>query len=81
MFSPPALVTRVSVSQSQLCLPLPYHEYVLGLADLTGELMRRCISSVSSGQLDECWRLCGLLRTIHEGFVNIGQWPRCGDGT
>ena len=59
--------------QSQLCLLLPYHEYVLGLADLTGELMRRCISSVSSGQLDECWRLCGLLRTIHEGFVNIGQ--------
>ncbi|XP_043194857.1 translin-associated protein X-like [Amphibalanus amphitrite] len=56
-----------------LRLPLPYHEYVLGLADLTGELMRRCISSVSSGQLEECWRLCALLRTIHEGFVNIGN--------
>ena len=59
-----------------LCLPLPHHEYVLGLADLTGELMRRCISLVSSGQLDECWRLCALLRTIHEGFVNIGQSGR-----
>ena len=59
-------------------LPLPHHEYVLGLADLTGELMRRCISLVSSGQLDECWRLCALLRSIHEGFVNIGQLPTDG---
>ncbi|XP_037089336.1 translin-associated protein X-like [Pollicipes pollicipes] len=56
-----------------LSLLLPYHEYVLGIADLTGELMRKCISSVSSGELDQCWRLCGFLRTIHEGFINIGN--------
>ncbi len=48
-------------------------DYLLGIADLTGELMRMCISSVGNGDIDTPFQLSGFLREIHDGFAYIGN--------
>ncbi|XP_056088663.1 translin-associated protein X isoform X1 [Rhinichthys klamathensis goyatoka] len=48
-------------------------DYLLGVADLTGELMRMCISSVGNGDMDTPFLLSGFLREIHDGFSFIGN--------
>uniref|UniRef100_A0A8C6TFJ5 Translin-associated protein X n=1 Tax=Neogobius melanostomus TaxID=47308 RepID=A0A8C6TFJ5_9GOBI len=48
-------------------------DYLLGVADLTGELMRLCISSVGNGDIDTPFQLSQFLRQIHDGFSFIGN--------
>lgn len=48
-------------------------DYLLGVADLTGELMRMCISSVGNGDMDTPFQLSGFLREVHDGFSYIGN--------
>uniref|UniRef100_A0A3Q0RCG9 Translin-associated protein X n=1 Tax=Amphilophus citrinellus TaxID=61819 RepID=A0A3Q0RCG9_AMPCI len=48
-------------------------DYLLGVADLTGELMRMCISSVGNGDIDTPFQLSQFLRHIHDGFSYIGN--------
>ncbi|KAG9338075.1 hypothetical protein JZ751_027153 [Albula glossodonta] len=48
-------------------------DYLLGIADLTGELMRMCINSVGSGDIDTPFQLGQFLREIHDGFSYIGN--------
>ncbi|XP_030012653.1 translin-associated protein X-like [Sphaeramia orbicularis] len=48
-------------------------DYLLGVADLTGELMRMCISSVGNGDINTPFRLSQFLRQIHDGFSYIGN--------
>ncbi|XP_077585023.1 translin-associated protein X [Stigmatopora nigra] len=48
-------------------------DYLLGVADLTGELMRLCISSVGNGDMDTPFQLTQFLRQIHDGFSFIGN--------
>ncbi|XP_046885197.1 translin-associated protein X [Hypomesus transpacificus] len=48
-------------------------DYLLGVADLTGELMRMCISSVGNGDMDTPFQLSQFLRQIHDGFAYIGN--------
>ncbi|XP_061914524.1 disrupted in schizophrenia 1 protein-like isoform X4 [Entelurus aequoreus] len=48
-------------------------DYLLGIADLTGELMRLCISSVGNGDIDTPFQLSQFLRQIHDGFTFIGN--------
>ncbi|XP_030628319.1 translin-associated protein X [Chanos chanos] len=48
-------------------------DYLLGVADLTGELMRMCISSVGNGDMDTPFKLSDFLREIHDGFSYIGN--------
>ncbi|KAL8161437.1 hypothetical protein V2J09_012926 [Rumex salicifolius] len=40
-------------------------DYLLGLADVTGELMRMAISRVSDGELEFAQRICRFARDIH----------------
>jgi len=51
-------------------------DYLLGVADLTGELMRLCISSLAVGNEDYCNKVSLILREIYDGFsilpVNAG---------
>uniref|UniRef100_T1J7N1 Uncharacterized protein n=1 Tax=Strigamia maritima TaxID=126957 RepID=T1J7N1_STRMM len=53
-------------------------DYILGIADLTGELMRKCISAIGSvDQVKMPFELCAFLRNIYDGFVGVGnQGPR-----
>ncbi|GAB4840162.1 hypothetical protein Ancab_020926, partial [Ancistrocladus abbreviatus] len=40
-------------------------DYLLGLADLTGELMRLAISRISDGELEFAEKICRFVRDIH----------------
>lgn len=55
---------------------VPPSEYMLGLADLTGELMRFAINSVGSGNLDCPNDVCAYLRRMLGGFESLGQVSR-----
>jgi len=60
-----------------LSLCLPTTEFYLGIADLTGELMRLCISSTSRGDLKMPFEVAQFLRSIYTGFLLVGnQGPR-----
>ncbi|XP_015916128.2 translin-associated protein X [Parasteatoda tepidariorum] len=51
-------------------------DYILGIADLTGELMRKCINSVANGDIDEPFQLCYVLQNIHEAFLIYSNHSR-----
>jgi len=62
---------------ADLTLNLPMTEFYLGIADLTGELMRLCIMSTSRGDLNTPFEVAQFLRQIYTGFLIIGnQGPR-----
>lgn len=48
-----SLVEPTATKQIQ-CFVQP-SEYILGLADLTGEIMRNCINSLGNGDTEECF--------------------------
>uniref|UniRef100_A0A1A9ZQ39 Translin-associated protein X n=1 Tax=Glossina pallidipes TaxID=7398 RepID=A0A1A9ZQ39_GLOPL len=51
-------------------------EYILGISDLSGELMRRCINSLGSGETDTCLLICKVLQHLYKGYVGLSI-PRC----
>lgn len=63
--------------QKKLCysegleVPIPVYEYLLGIADLTGELMRMCINAVGRGQTELVFNTCTSLRRIHEALSSL----------
>ncbi|CAI9532106.1 unnamed protein product, partial [Staurois parvus] len=59
--------------QDTLSLQITHVDYLLGVADLTGELMRLCISSVGNGDIDTPFELTQFLREIFDGFAYIGN--------
>lgn len=63
----------VSLGAHVLTFHVSPSDYLLGVADLTGELMRLCISSVSNGDIDTPFQLSQFLRQIHDGFSYIGN--------
>ncbi len=56
-------------------LHIPPNEYMLGMADFTGELMRMCINSVGSGDRDTPFELVSFMREIYDGFQLLGNTP------
>lgn len=51
-------------------------DYILGVADLTGELMRLCINSAANGDCETPFKVCNFLRNIHEAFLSFGNINR-----
>lgn len=60
----------------KLCVPIPPLEYFLGVADLTGEVMRLAINSVGNGDLDTPVEVCQFLRELELGFTSLGNTNR-----
>lgn len=61
--------------------PLPPMEYMLGLQDTTGELMRKSVNSLGAGDVDQCTEVCNLLRRLYENYIAVGpvfnrEWSR-----
>lgn len=56
-------------NQRSLVTMLPESDYMLGLADLTGELMRKAINSISSGDSEECFQACQVVRHLYTGYL------------
>lgn len=52
---------------------VPVEEYILGIADLTGELMRKCINSLGSGNIENCFTTCNFVKSIYTGFLRVGN--------
>ncbi|XP_023953942.1 translin-associated protein X [Bicyclus anynana] len=50
---------------------LPHMDYMLGLADLTGELMRRAINSIASGNRQESYHACQVVRHLYSGSLGL----------
>jgi len=66
----------LAISEKQniiITVTVPQSEYILGLADLTGELMRNAINSLGSGNLDVCFVLLDILQSMAAGF---GRLPK-----
>jgi len=57
---------------TKLSVLLTVGDFMLGLADLTGELMRQCINSVASGDTAVASRMCVFLRDVYNAFLLIG---------
>ncbi|XP_015189562.1 PREDICTED: translin-associated protein X [Polistes dominula] len=45
------------------------NEYIMGIADLTGELMRKCINNLGTGDITSCYQTCNFVRNMHKGFL------------
>lgn len=52
-------------------VPLSELNYVLGIADLSGELMRMCITAVGAGQQDVPFQVLPFMRSIYCGFHSL----------
>lgn len=66
----------VQADPTTVTVHIPPIEYILGVADLTGEVMRMTISSVSTGELEMTRQYCGFIRTIYDSFVALGNISR-----
>ncbi|XP_047503544.1 translin-associated protein X [Pieris napi] len=50
---------------------LTQSDYMLGLADLTGELMRKAINSISSGDSNDCFESCQAVKDLYTGYLGL----------
>jgi len=55
---------------------IPLEDFLCGIADLTGELMRACVDAVTAGQDQFCFQCTDFMRVVYDGFCNlpINQW-------
>ena len=60
-------------SSSKITLQLTASDFILGLADLTGELMRLCINSVGSGNVSLPLSLLPFFRALFCGFHSFAS--------
>jgi len=60
-------------TNEEMKIMVPQTDYVLGLADLTGELMRNAINSLGTGNVEVCFVLLELLQEMHAGFLCVQQ--------
>jgi predicted translin family RNA/ssDNA-binding protein len=48
-------------------------DYIMGVADLTGELMRKCINNLGTGNVEGCYQTCTFVREIYSGFLSVSS--------
>lgn len=59
------------VESERVHVPLSELNYVLGIADLAGELMRMCITAVGAGQQEVPFQVLPFMRSIYCGFHSL----------
>ncbi|ERL90956.1 hypothetical protein D910_08298 [Dendroctonus ponderosae] len=57
--------------QQKIQLLFTQYDFILGIADFTGELMRKCINTLGSGNVSDCFKLCNFVRAINTGFLGL----------
>lgn len=60
----------MEIANREVVMVIPLTEFFLGMADFTGELMRRCINNLGSGNIDDCFRICNYVKDIYMGFLS-----------
>lgn len=58
----------------EIVCPLPPLEFFLGVGDLTGEVMRKCINSLGSGEVESCFEHCRFLQELYKGFISLNHF-------
>lgn len=78
LISPKEVQTQLEFNEEtdHISLKLNPVDYVLGIADLTGELMRLCMNSAASGDIDKPFTVCKFLREVHDSFMAFGNINR-----
>lgn len=59
--------TDKEVTSAPLSCPVDAMEYMQGLGDLGGEVMRQCIGALGAGDFETCFRGCAFLRAMNTG--------------
>jgi predicted translin family RNA/ssDNA-binding protein len=54
-----------------LFLPITVYDYAMGIADLSGELMRLCVNSVATGSQDQCERILAFMEDLYTWFSQL----------
>lgn len=70
------VASQQSEATEQVRIVVPPVEYILGIADLTGELMRMAINSVGAGDFDVPFQISLFIRLIYDAFVSFGNVNR-----
>ncbi|ELR11294.1 uncharacterized protein ACA1_189600 [Acanthamoeba castellanii str. Neff] len=70
-----ALITREEVEEviragtpNHVAFFVNDEDYLLGIADLTGELMRKAIGAINAGEVEEAHAIRGFIQAIYEGW-------------
>lgn len=63
--------SRVDVTSNKNCF-VTMMDYVLGVEDLTGELMRYCINQVSSGEINTAFDVSQFMAHLYTGMISVG---------
>lgn len=63
--------TVEGAENERIHVPLSEMNYVLGIADLAGELMRMCITAVGAGQQEVPFQVLPFMRCIYCGFHSL----------
>lgn len=61
---------------SELILPLDPIDYVLGIADMTGELMRICVNAVGCGDRKLPFNVLPFMKAIYIGFLSLTPFSK-----
>ncbi|KAJ1974409.1 hypothetical protein H4R35_003621 [Dimargaris xerosporica] len=62
---------RLNGSGNHSPLRITPQDYLLGLSDVTGELMRHCINSLARGNRHEAEKICDFMRAFYNEFVQF----------
>ncbi|XP_058812394.1 translin-associated protein X [Topomyia yanbarensis] len=54
------------------CLLSPM-DFVLGIGDLSGEVMRKCVNSLGSGDVDSCFDHRRFMQELYKGFISVAN--------
>ncbi|PIK39595.1 putative translin-associated protein X [Apostichopus japonicus] len=63
----------IQTKPEPISFDIPPLEFILGLADFTGELMRLCINSIGDGDLQLPFDVVDFLRKVYDGFQLVGN--------
>lgn len=58
----------------EISTPLNPTDFILGLCDVSGEVMRKCINNLGSGQIQGCFETCDFVRNLYCGFNSAGLY-------
>lgn len=63
---------KSSVQEQARCF-LPPMDFFLGIGDLSGEVMRKCINSLGSGDVESCFDHRRFLQELYKGFISVSN--------
>ncbi|XP_058458198.1 translin-associated protein X-like [Malaya genurostris] len=59
--------------KNQISCLLPPLDFFLGIGDLSGEVMRKCINSLGSGDVESCFDHRRFMQELYKGFISVSN--------